>query len=72
VPQDSWLVVVLGQNELGHGRLDGQQFRFGCSMRDVRARKRFLIDLRAIVLQKGTLTLDLENNREIAFLPVHD
>ena len=42
VPQDCWLVVVLAQNERGHGRSDGQQFCFCGLMRDGRVRKRFL------------------------------
>jgi hypothetical protein len=60
-PLDCWLVVVLGQNERCHGRSDAPRFCFCCSMHDARARKRFLIDLRAIFLRKGAPTLDLEN-----------
>jgi hypothetical protein len=30
VPQDCWLVVVLGQNEHRHGWWGGQRFRFCC------------------------------------------
>jgi hypothetical protein len=41
------LVIVLGQNELCHGRSDAQRFCFFRSMRDARARKHFLMDLRA-------------------------
>jgi hypothetical protein len=67
VPRYCWLVVVLGQNERCHGRSDAQRFCFCCSTRDVRARKRFLIDLRAIFFRKGAPTVNLEKNRGVAF-----
>jgi hypothetical protein len=72
VPRDCWLVVVLvGQKDLCHGRLDAQSFCFCCLLGDVRARKRFLIDLRAMFWRTGAPTLlDLENDWEVAFL--HD
>jgi hypothetical protein len=60
MPRDDWWVVVLGQTERWHGRSDVQQFCISCSMRDARARKRFLIDLSAIFWRKGAPTLDLE------------
>jgi hypothetical protein len=63
-----WLVVVLGQKEHCHGQSDAQRFCFCCSMRDARARKRFLNDLRACFWQKGAPTLDLEKNWGAAFL----
>jgi hypothetical protein len=69
VPRDCWLVVVLGKNERCDCGLDSWWFWFCfcCSTCDARARKRFLIDLRAIFWQKGAPTLDLENNWEIIF-----
>jgi hypothetical protein len=60
LPQDCWLVVALGQIQRCHGRWDGQQFCFCCSMRDARVRKRFLIDLREVFWRKGAPTLDLK------------
>jgi hypothetical protein len=59
-PPDCWLVVALGQTERHHGQSDKLRFCFSCSMRDARARKRFLIDLHAIFWRKGAPTLDLD------------
>jgi hypothetical protein len=70
VPRYYWLVVVFGQNERCHGRLDAQRFCFCCLRPDARARKRFLIDLRARLWRKGAPTVNLEKNRGVAFL--HD
>jgi hypothetical protein len=61
---------VLGQNEGCHGRSDAQQFCFCCLMPDARARKHFLIDLRACFWQKGAPTVNLEKNWGATFL--HD
>jgi hypothetical protein len=41
-----------------------------CSMRDARARKRFLIDLRASFWRKGAPMVNLEKNWGVTFL--HD
>jgi hypothetical protein len=65
---DCWLVVALGQTEHCHGRSDAERFCFSCSMRDARARKRFLINLTAIFWRKGAPTANLENDWEITFL----
>jgi hypothetical protein len=58
VPRYCWLDVALGQTELCHGQPDAQRFCFCCLMCDAQARKRFLIDLRALFWQKGAPTLD--------------
>jgi hypothetical protein len=70
VPRYCWLVIVLGQNENTHVWSDAQRFCSCCSMRDARARKCFLINLRAIFWRKGAPALDLENNWEMPFF--HD
>jgi hypothetical protein len=51
-PPDCWLVVALGQTEHRHGQSDVLRFCFCCSMRDARARKRFLINFGAILGEK--------------------
>ena len=60
VPRDCRLVVVLGQNECGHGRSDVQQFLLCCLILDAQARKHFWIDLCAVFWRKGAPTLNLE------------
>jgi hypothetical protein len=56
---DCWLVVALGQTERHHGQSDALRFCFCCSMRDERARKRLLIDLRDFWRNRAP-TLDLD------------